>query len=173
MRVTEFKDVEKLNPLTHAVLGTLYVPELSIYEVEEYTATLAAHCFKLAENTFAESKEMDEVEPLSAGFVFNGDKVAVWRGKKAPTNLYEEKLLNKAALVFTQISLTMFLCNDEAECICPFDEPFGTMKRSRLKLFGDFIKDSEATGQFNKLLLGIKEEATVPNVEKGVSKRKK
>lgn len=175
MRVTNFSDADKLIPYQHkhAELGTFYIPELSTFELEDYTATVAAHSIKLAENTYAESKEVEEVLPLSPNFNYDGQNIAVWQGRKKPENLYEEKLMNKAVLTFTQITLTMFLCDSEGECICPFDEAFGTVKRERLKLFAKFITDEEAVKSFNKFLLGIKEEEAteVPNVKKSVKKK--
>lgn len=170
MRVTSFEDVDKLIPCPHEIFGIVYIPELSTFELEDYTATVAAHSVKYAENKFIETKEMEENLPLSSKFNFNNEHVAVWQGREKPKNLYEEKVMNKAMLTFTQITLTMFLCDVEGKCLCPFDEPFGTLRNDRIKLFSNFSKDEAAVRNFNRLLLGIEEEK-IPNVQKGVKKK--
>lgn len=175
MRVTNFSDADKLVPYSHKhpEVGDIFIPELSMYELEDYMGTVSAHCIKLAERKFEESKEVEELVPVSTDTNYSAETIAVWRGREKPKNLYEEKVMGKAALIFTQISLTMFLCDKDGECICPFDEPFGTEKKNRLKFFTKVISDEEFLTQYNKILLGTKDEAVVPNVVKDVKGKKK
>ena len=174
MRRIDFKDAEKLCPYEHTELGVIYIPELSEFELEDATATVTQHSIKLAENTFAESKEMDMQEPVTENFNFEAQKVAVWQGRKKPENLYEQKVMSKAALTFTEVTLTMFLCDEQGNCLCPFTEVFGTQNYKRINLFGKFVKDAAAVAKFNEMLLGIKadEEGLIPNVKKGNTKKK-
>lgn len=175
MRVVDFKGADKLTPCQHSHpdIGVFYIPELSTFEVEDITSVVTSHCLYLAESKFSESKAFDEKQPTSPNFNYSGQKIAVWQGREAPQNLHEEKVFNKAALVFTQITLTMFLCDAEGNCLCPFDEPFGEVKMERLKLFSKFIQDEDAVKKFNQLLLGDKaiNEEKPKNVKPGGKKK--
>ncbi len=179
MRITDFKHVEVILPLPHKTLTGLYVPELSDFEVQEATLNVAAHAIKLAENLYSEAKEVYIDLPLSEGFTLEGSiSLNVWGNRKKPENYYEELVFKQSGFLFTEILATMFLCDVEGNCICPFDEPFGSRNLKRTKLFKSFFSDTEAYYNYNRLLLGIKEEDIEvkegnesPNVETSVKKK--
>ena len=159
MRKTNFKDSE-LREIKHQDAsigenGTFYVPVLSSFELEDYTGILASHCVEVANRRLGEMKEIESENPLSQGFQYKDGSVVIWAGRPAPQNAYEEKVMLKAQLTFTQLTLTMFMCDVNGECICPFIEPFGTISSQRLNLFSKMFKDTEAINAYNNAIMGI------------------
>lgn len=178
MRITDFKGAAKIQPLKHKTLEGLYVPELSFYEIQEAMLIVGTHAIEVAESELSEMKESLSKRELSPSFNFNGEGKAAWGTIAPPKNAYEGKVFERAGAIYASISLTMFICDKEGNCLHPFVEPFGTASPTRTEFFSAFIQDMDAVNEFNNLLVFNKiaanesEEQESPNDKKSVVKKK-
>jgi hypothetical protein len=170
MKTKNFSHISEIYPIETVEFGTIYLPNISTFEIGAFTSILARHCMCLAEKQHIEEKEYTSQFPLADDFVLTTEMQTFLKGIKKPTNLFEQTVLERAIQLNGWVYLpTLFIVDKNGDCLLPFTEKFGEILTMRYEYAEKLLGNKLFLLHFMKYVLksNIDINETLEKIEKG------